>query len=73
MGMLMAGRIERAGILTSLIQERANVRRVKNFLLEEGFGHINFPRAVRQGRILDAVAGLKEGEAAKSGGGFITC
>jgi hypothetical protein len=28
---------------------------------------------VRQGRILDAVAGLKEGEATKSGGGFITC
>jgi NAD(P)H-nitrite reductase large subunit len=72
-GMLMAGKVERAGILTSLIQEKANVRRVKNFLLEEGFGHINFPRAVRQGRILDAVAGLKEGEATKSGGGFITC
>ena len=58
-GMLTAGRIERAGILTSLIQERANVRRVKNFLLEEGFGHINFPRTVRQGRIMDEMAGLK--------------
>jgi NAD(P)H-nitrite reductase large subunit len=58
-GMLMAGRIERAGILTSLIQERANVRRVKNFLLEEGFGHINFPRTVRQGRIMDEMAGLR--------------
>ena len=59
-GMLMAGKIERAGILTSLIQERANVRRVKNFLLDEGFGHINFPRSVRRGRIEEGVAGLKE-------------
>ncbi len=57
-GMLMAGRIERAGILTSLIQERANVRRVKNSLLDEGFGHIHLPRAVRKGRIEGAMAGL---------------
>ncbi|MEW6555336.1 MAG: FAD-dependent oxidoreductase [Actinomycetota bacterium] len=58
-GMLMAGRIERAGILTSLIQERANVRRVRNSLLDEGFGHIHLPRAVRRERIEEAVAGLK--------------
>jgi NAD(P)H-nitrite reductase large subunit len=58
-GMLMAGNIERAGILTSLIQEKANVRRVKNRLLDEGFGHINLPRAVRKQRIEDAVAGLE--------------
>jgi NAD(P)H-nitrite reductase large subunit len=57
-GMLMAGKIERAGILTSLIQERANVRRIKNFLLEEGFGHIHFPRSMREERIVEAVAGL---------------
>ncbi len=57
-GMLVAGRIERAGILTSLIQEKANVRRVKNFLLEEGFGHIHFPRSVRVERITEAAAGL---------------
>ena len=68
-GMLMAGKIERAGILTSLIQESANVRRVKNFLLDEGFGHINFPRAVREERIVDGVAGYKDGEAAKVRGG----
>jgi len=65
-GMLVAGNIERAGILTSLIQERANVRRVKNFLLEEGFGHIHFPRAVRQERIVEVVAGLSK--AAEPGG-----
>lgn len=58
-GMLMAGRIERAGILTSLIQEKANVRRVKNSLLDEGFGHIHLPRAVRKERIEDTVAGLE--------------
>lgn len=57
-GMLVAGRIERAGILTSLIQEKANVRRVKNFLLEEGFGHIHFPRSVRMERITEAAAGI---------------
>jgi len=68
-GMLMAGKIERAGILTSLIQERANVRRVKNFLLEEGFGHINFPRAVRQGRIMEEKAGLKAVSAGGERGG----
>ncbi|MDY6794011.1 MAG: FAD-dependent oxidoreductase [Actinomycetota bacterium] len=68
-GMLMAGKIERAGILTSLIQERANVRRIKDFLLEEGFGHINFPRSVRESRIMDARAGLDEGEPAGDQGG----
>lgn len=67
-GMLVAGNIERAGILTSLIQERANVRRVKNFLLEEGFGHIHFPRSVREERIVEAVAGLPKAARSKSGG-----
>jgi NAD(P)H-nitrite reductase large subunit len=64
-GMLMAGRIERAGILTSLIQERANVRRLKSSLLDEGFGHIHLPRAVRKERIEEAVAGLKVPQNAK--------
>ena len=68
-GMLMTGKIERAGILTSLIQERANVRRIKNFLLEEGFGHINFPRSVRRDRIVDAVAGLRGAEVTRGQGG----
>lgn len=63
-GMLVAGKIGRAGILTSLIQERTNVRRVKNFLLEEGFGHIHFPRSVRHERMVEVAAGL-----AKSGRG----
>lgn len=68
-GMLMAGRIERAGVLTSLIQERANVRRVRNSLLDEGFGHIHLPRAVRQGRIEEAAAGVMgAGVAGKRGG-----
>jgi NAD(P)H-nitrite reductase large subunit len=58
-GMLLAGRIERAGILTSLIQEKANVRRAKSSLLDEGFGQIHLPRAVRKERIEEAVAGLK--------------
>lgn len=65
-GMLVAGKIERAGILTSLIQERANVRRVKNSLLEEGFGHISLPRAVRQGRIEKALAGLEAAAGTKA-------
>lgn len=68
-GMLMAGKIERAGILTSLIQEKANVKRIKNCLLDEGFGHINFPRSVREDRIVDALAGLKKVEAARGQGG----
>ncbi len=59
-GMLMAGKIERAGILTSLIQERANVRRIKDCILDEGFGHINFPHEVRQDRIVESLAGLKK-------------
>lgn len=74
-GMLVAGRIERAGILTSLIQERASVRRIKNFLLEEGFGHIHFPRSMREERIARAVAGpagrepgKRERKTAKGGG-----
>jgi len=68
-GMLVAGRIERAGILTSLIQERANIRRVKNSLLDEGFGHIHMPRAVRKGRIENAMAGLKVAQSSGRRGG----
>ncbi len=67
-GMLVAGRIERAGILTSLIQERANVRRVKNFLLEEAFGHIHLPRSVRQERITETAAGIMKAGAARDKG-----
>jgi NAD(P)H-nitrite reductase large subunit len=59
-GMLMAGKIERAGILTSLIQERANVKRIKDCLLDEGFGHINFPHQIRQDRIMESLAGLEK-------------
>jgi NAD(P)H-nitrite reductase large subunit len=68
-GMLMAGTIERAGILTGLIQEKANVKRVKKSLLDEGFGLIHFPRAVRQGRIEGTMAGLEATEVARDGGG----
>ncbi|MBN2026498.1 MAG: NAD(P)/FAD-dependent oxidoreductase [Actinobacteria bacterium] len=68
-GMLMAGRIERAGILTGLIQERANVRRVKKSLLDEGFGNIHLPRQVRKGRIEDAKTSLKAGGSVRSRGG----
>ncbi|NPV58570.1 MAG: NAD(P)/FAD-dependent oxidoreductase [Actinobacteria bacterium] len=67
-GMLVAGRVERAGILTSLIQERANVRRVKNFLLEEAFGHIHLPRSVRQERIKETAAGIMKAGAARDEG-----
>jgi NAD(P)H-nitrite reductase large subunit len=59
-GMLMAGAIERAGILTSLIQEGANVKRIKSCLLDEGFGHINFPRSVRSDRIMEDMTGLRK-------------
>jgi NAD(P)H-nitrite reductase large subunit len=68
-GMLLTGKIERAGILTSLIQEKANVRRMKNSLLDEGFGYIHLPRAVRKERIEEAVTGLKVTEAARGRGG----
>lgn len=68
-GMLMAGRIERAGILTSLIQEKANIKRAKNSLLDEGFGHIHLPRQVRKERIEDAMAGLKVVQAGRDRGG----
>jgi NAD(P)H-nitrite reductase large subunit len=64
-GMIVAGKIERAGLLTSLIQERSNVSRIKKFLLEEGFGHIHLPKAVRRSRIEEARAGISRLE-----GGF---
>ncbi len=56
-GMITAGQVDRAGILTSLIQERANVRRFKSALLEESFSHIYFPKAVREGRIFEEKVG----------------
>ncbi len=68
-GMLMTGKIERAGILTSLIQEKANVKRIKSCLLDEGFGHINFPHSVRQDRIVESLAGLNKVEATRGRGG----
>ena len=68
-GMLVAGRIERAGILTSLIQDKANIRTAKNSLLDEGFGHIHLPRQVRRERIEDATAGLKAAQAGGNRGG----
>ncbi|MHB8780023.1 MAG: NAD(P)/FAD-dependent oxidoreductase [Candidatus Geothermincolia bacterium] len=57
-GMINAGRVDRAGLLTSLIQERANVRRYKARLLDEGFGHIYFPKAMREDRIREGKAGV---------------
>lgn len=68
-GMLMTGKIERAGILTSLIQEKANVKRIKSCLLDEGFGHINFPHSVRQDRIVESLAGLNKVQAMRGRGG----
>ncbi len=58
MGMIIAGDVERAGILTSLIQERTRLRRLKGQLLSESFGHIYLPRAVRESRVLAGKAGL---------------
>ncbi len=68
-GMLLTGKIEKAGILTSLIQEKANVKRIKSCLLDEGFGHINFPHSVRQDRIVESLAGLNKVEAMRGRGG----
>ncbi len=56
-GMITTGQVDRAGILTSLIQERANVKRYKNSLLDESFSHIYFPRTVRESRILERKVG----------------
>lgn len=47
-GMIMAGEIEKAGVLTSLIKEKANVKRYRDVLLDEAFGHIYLPKAYRQ-------------------------
>jgi NAD(P)H-nitrite reductase large subunit len=57
-GMIAAGDVERAGILTSLIQERTRLRRLKGQLLSESFGHIYLPQAVRESRVLAGKAGL---------------
>jgi NAD(P)H-nitrite reductase large subunit len=57
-GMIIAGEVERAGILTSMIQERTRLRRFKAQLLNESFGHIFLPKAVRESRVLEGKAGL---------------
>lgn len=57
-GMIVAGEVERAGILNSLIQEKARVRRFKHSLVQESFSHIYLPRAVRQARIYEGQAGI---------------
>jgi NAD(P)H-nitrite reductase large subunit len=57
-GMITTGEVDRAGILTSLIQERANVKRFKSALLDESFSHIYFPKAVRWDRIYEGKVGV---------------
>lgn len=63
-GMLVAGDIERAGIYTSLIQERMPLRRLKGTLLSRSFGHVYLPQAVRRSRILEGEAGIRAGRGA---------
>ncbi len=57
-GMLVAGEVEKAGVLTSLIQEKARVRRFKQSLLSDSFGHVYLPKAVRQARVQEGQAGI---------------
>ncbi len=56
MGYILLNKIDRAGILTGLIREKADVTPFKDRLLKYGFGYIDFPESERKSRLSGGVA-----------------
>lgn len=51
-GVLLVGKIDRAGIYTGLIREMTTVKGFKNHLLRDDFGYAHLPEALRKERLL---------------------
>ncbi|GAW92008.1 NAD(P)/FAD-dependent oxidoreductase [Calderihabitans maritimus] len=51
-GFICLNKVDRAGILTSLINDQINVGPFKEALIREDFGYIYFPESVRKSRML---------------------
>ncbi len=51
-GFIYLNKVDRAGIITGLIKEQANVSAFKESLLRDDFGYINFPVAERKAKML---------------------
>lgn len=50
-GFILLKKVDRAGILTSLISEQIDISDVKTSFLEEDFGYIHLPESLRHGRL----------------------
>ncbi len=46
-GALFVGAIDRAGIYTGLIREKADTKHFKDELLSDTFGYVSFPKTMR--------------------------
>ena len=55
-GYILLNEIDRAGILTGLIREKADITSFKEQLMSSGFGYINFPESDRKSRLSGGAA-----------------
>ncbi|MDK2822254.1 MAG: hypothetical protein PWQ67_32 [Clostridia bacterium] len=51
-GYIYLNKVDRAGIVTSLIKDKINVADFKEVLLKDGFGYIDLPQELRKSRLL---------------------
>lgn len=56
-GYICLNKVDRAGILTGLIRDKADVGVYKDALLRPDFGYINFPQEFRQDRLTGGITG----------------
>lgn len=50
----LVGNVERAGLLTGLVEDRVDVSKFKKSLMDENFGFLSMPEVLRKERILDS-------------------
>jgi len=56
-GYICLNKVDRAGILTGLIREKADIGAFKDALVRPDFGYIHFPQEIRKDRLTGGIAG----------------
>lgn len=56
-GYICLNKVDRAGILTGLIRDKADISAYKDALIRPDFGYINFPQEFRQDRLTGGITG----------------
>lgn len=56
-GYICLNKVDRAGILTGLIREKADIGTFKDALIKSDFGYVHFPRGLRQERLMGGITG----------------